>query len=129
MSVNNNRLHNATNPNQGPDTRVLCVCSAGLLRSPTAAVVLQRDYGFNTRACGAEPDFALVPLDGVLIHWADEIVCMSESHERVVRRIAEEQNINIERTTIKTLNVPDKYEYMDKVLQKEILERYDTWRP
>lgn len=51
-----NRIANASNKFQGSYKRVLCVCSAGLLRSPTAALVLSKDpYNFNTRACGAVP--------------------------------------------------------------------------
>ena len=129
MSVDKNRLHNATNPNQGKSLRVLCVCSAGLLRSPTAAVVLQREFGHNTRACGAEDNFALVPVDGVLIHWADEIVCMNSRHEETVRAIAAKQGIDTKHTTFKVLNIPDQYEYMDKGLQSIILERYNKWTP
>lgn len=73
-----NRLANSSNIYQGKFKRVLCVCSAGLLRSPTAAFVLsQEPYNYNTRAAGLIKEFALVPVDEVLIRWADEIVCMS----------------------------------------------------
>ncbi len=72
-----NRMHNAGNLHQGQYKKVLCVCSAGLLRSPTTAVVLSKEpYNFNTRAAGCVPDYALIKVDAVLIHWADEIVCM-----------------------------------------------------
>ena len=48
-----NRLHNVRNPNQGPAKRVLCLCSAVLLRSPTVAWVLGKaPYDYNTRAAG-----------------------------------------------------------------------------
>ena len=48
-----NRIANSTNPFQKDYKRVLCVCSAGLLRSPTAAYVLsQAPYNYNTRAAG-----------------------------------------------------------------------------
>lgn len=73
-----NRLDNARNEFQGEYKRVLCVCSAGLLRSPTTAVVLSSEpYNFNTRAAGLVREFALVPVDKVLLFWADEIVCMT----------------------------------------------------
>ena len=61
-----NKLHNLRNPFQGEAKKVLCVCSAGLLRSPTAAIILQRDYGFNTRSCGINPDYALIDFDEIL---------------------------------------------------------------
>lgn len=70
-----NRLANAKNPYQGSARKVLCVCSAGLLRSPTIANVLAgSQFGFNTRAVGINTDFALIPIDEVLVHWADEII-------------------------------------------------------
>ena len=48
-----NRLGNSKNPYQGDFKKVLCVCSAGLLRSPTAAWVLSNaPFNFNTREIG-----------------------------------------------------------------------------
>ena len=70
-----NRLANATNPYQGNSKKVLAVCSAGLLRSPTIAWMLSNDpFNFNTRSCGAVEEYALIPLDDALILWADEVV-------------------------------------------------------
>lgn len=56
---------------QGPARRVLFVCSAGMLRSATAAKV-GNILGFNTRACGSE-NYALIPLSVNLISWAEAI--------------------------------------------------------
>ena len=82
-----NRLFNCSNPYQGKAKKVLCVCSAELLRSPTAAVILQQEYGYNTRAVGVEDSFALIPIDDVLIEWADEIVCADIDHVDVVKKL------------------------------------------
>lgn len=110
-----NAMYNAKNPNQGPDKKVLCVCSAGLLRSPTAAVVLNREYNYNTRACGIH-DYALIQYNEVLGHWADEIVVMYP--DLVTKDMPEEKLI--------VLNIPDMYEYMDKTLQRMIKEEYEN---
>ncbi len=123
----NNRKHNSTNPFQGDAKRVLCVCSAGLLRSPTAANVLFQEYGYNTRAAGIEEAFALIPVDDVLIHWADEIVCMDKSHKRGV--ILKEASLNQEfrpsvNKKIIVLDIPDNYSYMDEELKAIILSAY-----
>lgn len=76
-----NRLANVNNPYQGSARRVLCVCSAGLLRSPTTAVVLANEpFNYNTRAAGTSDEFALVPVDQALLTWANEIVCMQLEH-------------------------------------------------
>ena len=56
-----NRMWNVSNPWQGDAKRVLCVCSAGLLRSPTAAKVLYDEYGYNTRAAGLATDCSDIP--------------------------------------------------------------------
>lgn len=64
------------NPYQGIATRILFVCSAGMLRSPTAADVATR-AGYNARSCGSSIDMALIPLSVNLIAWADRIVFMN----------------------------------------------------
>jgi predicted protein tyrosine phosphatase len=118
-----NRLHNMTNPHQGKYKKVLCVCSAGLLRSPTAAVVLsQPPFDFNTRAAGIEESYALVPVDTVLVNWADEIVCMTNAHARQLELAYPEA---VEKTVL-VLSIPDSYAYRDPELMKLIAERYTT---
>jgi predicted protein tyrosine phosphatase len=115
----NNRLYNCKNPNQGKHKRVLCVCSAGLLRSPTAALVLsQAPYEFNTRACGVDLGHALIPLDPVLIEWADEIVCMDDYQEKCVKEMTDKPVYN--------LKIGDNFEYRDKGLMVIIRSRYDN---
>lgn len=124
----NNRLYNSTNPNQGISRKVLCLCSAGLLRSPTAAVVLsQEPYNFNTRAAGVSKDFALVPVDEVLVHWADEIVCVEKSVYNALMGM-HENDIN-PNTTIRVLNLPDKFQYRDPELVELIKEQYNDVQP
>ena len=113
----NNRKHNSKNPYQGDAKKVLCVCSAGLLRSPTAAVVLNREFGFNTRSCGYEAGFALIPLDDVLVHWADEIVVMEPYMALEIQRESPD-------TPVYCLNIKDSFPYMDENLQRLIKENY-----
>jgi predicted protein tyrosine phosphatase len=119
-----NRLSNATNPYQGPYKRVLCVCSAGLLRSPTAAWVLaQEPYNFNTRAAGLTREFALVPVDEVLLHWADEIVCMDEKQAEELRFMLNDLG---EDKPVVVLRVPDHYGFRDPDLIEAIKTAYNT---
>ena len=65
-----------SNPYQGSYHRALFVCSAGMLRSATAAVV-GSSLGMNTRACGSE-NYALIPLSVNLINWAETIYFVNE---------------------------------------------------
>jgi predicted protein tyrosine phosphatase len=83
--INRNRLANCENEYQGSFMRVLTVCSAGLLRSPTIARVLTRDFdNVNTRAVGTSSDYALVPLDMVHLKWAHLIICANDEVMRFV---------------------------------------------
>ena len=76
-----NRLHNISNPNQGNAKKVLCVCSAGLLRSPTVAWILSNDpFNYNTRAVGTSLEYALIQIDDIHIQWADAIVFVEKCH-------------------------------------------------
>jgi predicted protein tyrosine phosphatase len=117
-----NRLHNCRNPAQGDFKRVLAVCSAGLLRSPTIAYVLsQPPYNFNTRACGLH-DYALIPLDKVLLRWAQEIVCVQDDHEKLIKDAFEEHNMTP--VPIINLDIEDMYRYRSPKLIALIKERY-----
>ena len=120
-----NRKWNCHNEFQGKYKRVLCVCSAGLLRSPTTAWVLSNEpYSFNTRAAGIDVGHALIPVDDVLIEWADEIVCMDEYQHKILKEKTDKP--------VHNLRVGDSFEYRDKGLitiikmrAKEIWEKKD----
>lgn len=113
-----NRLANCKNQYQGDARKVLCVCSAGLLRSPTTARVLAEHFGYNTRAAGISEDYALIPVDEVLIEWADEIVCMEQRHANVLLKLMPNNK------EIVILDIPDNFAYMDDILVALIKERY-----
>jgi predicted protein tyrosine phosphatase len=114
----NNRKWNCKNPYQGSQERVLCVCSAGLLRSPTVAVLLAQ-RGYNTRAVGIEREHALISIDEVLLEWADSVVVMNFSQ-------AEEILLMGFNGKIYNFNLPDDYNYMQKELVAEIEVRLDN---
>jgi len=117
-----NRLANCHNKFQGQYKKVLCICSAGLLRSPTAALVLsQEPYNYNTRSAGLTPEFALIPVDEVLLEWADEIVCMEAKQKNQLESIFPQTR---EKRVI-CLDISDDYEYRDLKLIELIKERYN----
>jgi predicted protein tyrosine phosphatase len=116
-----NRKHNAKNPAQGEAKKVLCVCSAGLLRSPTLAFVLAKELGYNTRACGSTSTFALIQLDEVLMHWADEIVFVNkENFQEALNNY--ESDLDEDKCVV--LNIPDQYTFMHPDLQDHCLNQY-----
>ena len=119
-NVTRNRLGNSKNPYQGEFKKVLCVCSAGLLRSPTAAWVLSNaPFNFNTRAVGANPEYAMLMLDAVNVCWADEVVVMDNSQKNQVLALCEEYGWN---KPVHVLNVPDDYGYRDPELVELLTE-------
>jgi predicted protein tyrosine phosphatase len=123
-----NRLGNVNNKYQRffQHKRVVCVCSAGLLRSPTAAVVLAGEpWNYNTRASGIIPEFALVPLDDVLLEWADEFVCMTRDHALAVECRLSNAGL---KTEVVCLDIPDNFSYRDPELVRIITERYKAFQ-
>lgn len=119
------KYNNFVNRYQGDYKKVLCVCTAGLLRSPTAAWVLSNDpYNYNTRACGIEKKYALIHLNEGLIFWANEIVCMNND-------IYEELNFlyptQIESKQTLNLDIPDNFAYRDEKLIEMIKEKYNAY--
>jgi len=122
-----NRIGNADNRFQGQFKRVLCVCSAGLLRAPTAAVVLsQEPYNFNTRPVGISREYALIPLDSVHLHWADEIVTMEQDHTDFVKQRLVDFGFSAELSPpIIQLDIPDDFNYRDPELIKLIKTKYN----
>lgn len=127
-NVTRNRLGNSKNPYQGDFKKVLCVCSAGLLRSPTAAWVLSNaPFNYNTRAVGYNPEYAMVLLDAVQVCWADEVVVMDNQQKNQVLALLEEYGWD---KPVHVLNVPDDYGYRDpelvKVLTNELTKVFEV---
>ena len=120
--VTMNRLANTKNRFQTEAKRVLCLCSAGLLRSPTTANVLHQEYGYNTRAAGVNDEYALVRVDPVLLEWADEIVCVEKS---VFLDLQYRWNDLTKDKKIVVMNIPDQYEWNDPTLRAFIKKQYD----
>lgn len=116
-----NRLGNAHNPYQTEAKRVLCVCSAGLLRSPTTANVLHIEYGYNTRAVGVSQEYALIPLDIVHIEWADELVFVEQD---VYDLAYYDFKDRLKNKTVVVLGLPDSYSWNDPELVSLIKKQY-----
>tara|TARA_R110000744_G_C19371770_1_gene563236 strand:+ start:75433 stop:75831 length:399 start_codon:yes stop_codon:yes gene_type:complete len=119
-----NQLGNVGNRFQGQTKKVLCTCSAGLLRSPTMANVLHKNYGFNTRAVGADKEFALIPITQALIWWADEIVFVNHEAFCILEE-EEKQEIEDVGVNVVILDIEDSFDYMDTELCEMIARQYD----
>lgn len=118
-----NRLANTTNPFQGSDLKVLCVCSAGLLRSPTMSRLLARNYtNVNPRAVGISEEYALIHLEEVHLHWADLVLCADIDHFNAVAEILDNTWFS---RSVYDLRIPDKYNFGDAELEKIIQAKFD----
>lgn len=120
MALNKNRMANVNNVYQNISKykRVLCVCSAGLLRSPTMAYVLANEpFNHNTRAAGVTSEYALIPVDDALVAWAEEIVCADTFTMIAMRDRYPDREI-------RNLGISDDYNYRDPELIELITKRY-----
>ena len=88
---------------EGNFKRVLCVCSAGILRSATIAWVLSNEpYRCNTRAVGLG-NYALIRVTPQLLQWADEIVCADKEQFDAITRMTNKP--------VHCLHIPDQYDF------------------
>lgn len=111
-----------SNMYQGDYKRVLTICSANMLRSPTIAHVLSAaPYNYNTRSAGVA-GFALIPVTEELLFWADEIVCADTEHAIAIRDKL--MDLNLDKVLI-NLEIPDIYEYRNPKLIELIRKRYE----
>ena len=108
------------NPYQGKDKKVLFVCSAGILRSATAARIYAHKY--NTRSAGTGLEYALVPLSERLMDWADEIVFVNEWNYAEATIYFDMPKYN---GFVTVLDIPDQFPHMDPQLIKAFEEQYE----
>lgn len=123
-----NQLSNVKNPYQGNYKKVLFVCSAGLLRSATAAHVFSGEpYNWNTRTAGVSVEYALNPVTEALLEWADKVYCMEPEHLEDLKHIfGDIVDDLLERRGndfIEVLNIPDTFPYRDPQLVKLLQEK------
>lgn len=129
--IKRNQLGVVLNPYQGKHKKVLTVCSAGCLRSPTAAHILSSEpFNFNTRCAGISEEYAIVPVTEALIIWADVILCMDLDQ---VKHINDIQNnvlrdfdsmYEYEFKQVINLEIEDDYAYRDPELVKIMTDKF-----
>lgn len=110
------------NPYQGPDKKVVFVCSMGILRSATGARMYAGKY--NTRTAGTYRD-ALVPLTPILVAWADELVFVNKENFQMFKNHLEDDEY-LGTLNIRVLNIPDHFEHMHPELQQAFKDQYES---
>ncbi len=119
-----------SNASQGTAQRLLFVCSAGLLRSPTAASV-GSSMGYNTRSCGSNTTLALIPISQNLILWADFIFFMNNSNEDQVLRYLASHDLNLHDVVMSKgicWDIEDIYNYGDDSLVWTIQKKLELFQ-
>ena len=91
------------------------------MRSKTAETIYKSDPRFEIKSAGTSP-FATQLVDEDLLNWADIIVVMEKRHQREINRRFD--NI-VRHKTVLRLDIPDRYQYMDPFLVREIKERFE----
>jgi len=112
------------NEAQGRYLRILFVCSAGLLRSPTAAKVAG-EFNINARAAGSLPYLALIPVSANLVVWADKLVFVYKDKFEQTLEIFKEQPDFIETIKNKAIvwHIEDYYDYNSRMLQTVLRDK------
>lgn len=129
--IKRNQLGVVFNAYQGKYKKVLTVCSAGCLRSPTAAHILSSEpFNFNTRCAGTSEEYAIIPLTEALIIWADVILCMDafqQSHiNEMQNKLAAEASAMFEYDYKQVINleIEDEFGYRDLQLVKVMQDKF-----
>ena len=102
---------------QGSRKRLLFVCSAEMLRSPTGAAVAT-SLGYNARSCGTG-NYALIQLSANLVYWAQKIYFVNqENYWEATNMLFEstEDVLALLKDKAHVLDIPDQYNYMDPEL-------------
>lgn len=111
-----------SNQYQSLRTRILFVCSVGLLRSPTGAHVGSL-RGYNTRSCGSSKE-ALIPLSVNLIEWAEHIVFVNyENFSEAVKTFSPVgYKENLQQKAV-ILDIPDDYD----AFHPSLITEFNNW--
>jgi predicted protein tyrosine phosphatase len=127
MSLTMNQLNVIWNKAQTKTKKVLCLCSAGVLRSPTAANVIHDLFGFNTRSAGLVDSFALIPVTESLLIWADEIVVMEQQQVDEIETKLKNVDMDLDFKRVLCLNIPDQFYWNDDELKNLIHSAYSNY--
>ncbi len=102
-----------------PDQKVLFVCNANRLRSPTAERIFRGRPGLEVKSAGVDSN-ASVGVSRDLMEWADIIFVMEKRQRNIIHKNFKDM---YERKRIVCLYIPDEYDFMHPDLIELLLER------
>ena len=91
--------------------KILFVCGRNKRRSPTAQNIYKKDGRIQVRSAGTSEKSAH-SISSSDILWADLILIMENKYKDKIRELFRDTNL----PSIKSLDIPDEYEYMDEEL-------------
>ena len=129
-----NQLGVIFNEWQGKTKKVLTVCSAGCLRSPTAAHILSSPpFNFNTRCAGTSSEYAIIPVTEALIVWADVILVMDSYQQKYINDLQnklfnEKDNwaYDFKLKEVINLEIEDDFAYRDPYLVEIMTDKFNV---
>ncbi len=92
--------------------KILFVCGINKKRSLTAQTIYRNDPRIEVRSAGVSPS-SKTKLTEANIEWADLILVMEKKYKERIMEIFKKRN-NLPR--IKSLEIPDEYDYMNEEL-------------
>lgn len=129
--IKRNQLGVLFNAYQGKHKKVLTVCSAGCLRSPTAAHILSSaPWNFNTRCAGTSAEYAIVPVTEALIVWSDIILVMEEWQQNHINQMQHklaaetDSTYEFEYKRVVNLDIPDEFDYRNPKLVEIMTDKF-----
>lgn len=99
--------------------RVLFICSANRLRSPTAEHVFASWPGIETDSAGLSAD-AEVLVSSEQIEWADIVFVMEKAH---LGKLRARYRTFLNGKRVISLDIPDEFALMDPALQNLLVAR------
>jgi len=139
--IKRNQLGVIQNYHQGKIKKVLTVCSAGCLRSPTAAHILSSEpWNYNTRCAGNSEEYAIIPVTEALIVWADVILVMNSFQQKHINDMQNKIATDFEGMyggmyydfqckQVIDLDIEDNYGYRDPELVRIMTEKFNEIFP
>lgn len=96
-------------------SKILFVCGRNKWRSPTAVEIYKNDPRIDVRFAGVSGK-SLHPISNSDIEWADVILVMETKYKARIQRLFQDFRL----PPIKSLEIPDEYEYMDEELTSHL---------
>ena len=103
--------------------KLLFVCSANKLRSPTAEAVFSEYEGVEAIGAGTNKD-AVTPVSGDLIEWADVILVMEIIHRD---KISAKYKKLLKGKHLAVLDIPDNYQRMQPELIQLLVTKVSNY--